>query len=61
MNLIKTSNKLPKIKKGKINQRLNKKKLLEAAGKVREVLKRERRLTVYYDEDFSFRRGAIGH
>ena len=38
MNLINTTDKLSELKKEKINQRLNKKKLLEAAEKVRILI-----------------------
>ncbi|HUV46525.1 MAG TPA: hypothetical protein VMW29_00170 [Candidatus Bathyarchaeia archaeon] len=59
MRLIKTSDKLPELKEDQINQKLDKKKLSDLAEKVRKILKKERRLTVDYDEDISLRRGAF--
>ena len=50
MKLINTSDKLPELKKGRVNQRLNKRKLSELAEKVRKILIKEGRLTVDYDE-----------
>ena len=59
MKLINTSDKLPELKKGRVNQRLNKRKLSELAEKVRKILIKEGRLTVDYDEDISPRRSAF--
>jgi hypothetical protein len=57
MSLIKTSDKLPRLKKGE-RQKINEKELLRLAEKVKIILKKE--FKNIYGEDISSSRNFIG-
>jgi len=60
MTLIKTSDKLPELKKGQ-RQEIDKEKLLGLAEKVGKILRKERKVGYKYDENISSSKHAFGY
>lgn len=60
MTLIKTSDKLPELKKGQ-KQEIDKEKLLKLAEEVGRILRKERGAGYKYDESISFSKHAFGY
>ena len=60
MMLIKTSDKLPELKKGQV-QEINKKRLLKLAEKVGEILRKEKKVSYEYDENIFSSKHAFGY
>lgn len=60
MKIIKTSDKLPSLKKG-YNQKINKKKLLELAEQVGKILKKEGKIDLEENANISSPRNAFSY